>query len=333
MNIIDIHAHYVAPELISMVEREGARHHVAVTFTRDGKRQFHVAEWESPALPYAITTLEHRFDQSQEKQVTKQMLLPQIDLSGYHLSANDGLWFSSIQNETLAETVRRYPERFAALATVPLQTPSSAAREVIRAVRDLKMRGVEVGTHVNGVSLDQPIFDVFWAAVQELDIPVFLHPLAAPGQERLQRYSLTKLIGYPAETSIAAAQLIFGGVLDRFPRLVICLAHAGGSLPYQIGRLDRGYQAHPELQTVDIKGNPSLYLRRFYFDSITHSQVALEYLCRLVGPERIMLGTDYPFEIGDPAAVERVRSMEGINPEEQDMILGGNAAALFCLEP
>jgi aminocarboxymuconate-semialdehyde decarboxylase len=332
MNIIDIHAHYVAPELITLVEREGARHHVTVSLTGDGKRQFRVGEGQSPALPHAITSLERRFDQVQEKQITMQMLLPQIDLSGYHLIADDGLWFSSIQNETLAETVHQYPERFAALATVPLQAPEIAAREAIRAVRDLHMCGVEVGTHVNGLSLDQPIFDVFWATIQELDIPVFLHPLAAPGQERLQRYSLTNLIGYPAETTAAAAQLIFGGVLDRFPRLLVCLAHAGGFLPYQIGRLDRGYQARPELQTVDIKQHPSSYLRRFYFDSITHSQAALEYLCRMVGPERIMLGTDYPFEIGDPEAVERVRSIKVVSLEEQDKILGGNAMALFRLE-
>ncbi len=331
MNIIDIHTHYVAPELIELVEREGARHNVTVSLTGDGKRQFCVAEWLSPPLPYAITSLEHRFDEVQEMQVTKQMLLPQIDLSGYQLTAEDGLWFSSIQNETLAETVHQYPERFAALATVPLQAPNIAAREAIRAVRDLHMCGVEVGTHVNGRSLDQPIFDVFWATIQDLGIPVFLHPLATPGQERLQRYSLTNLIGYPAETTTAAAQLIFGGVLDRFPRLLVCLAHAGGFLPYQIGRLDRGYQARPELKAVDIKEHPSSYLRRFYFDSITHSPAALEFLCRLVGPERIMLGTDYPFEIGDPEAVERVRSIKVISLEEQDKILGGNATALFRL--
>jgi aminocarboxymuconate-semialdehyde decarboxylase len=332
MKNIDMHAHCIAPELVELVEQEGARHNVVIITDEDGRRRFSVAGRSSPPLPPAFfSPLAERFANMQEQRIDMQIISTQVDLSGYNLAPQDGLWFCAVQNETLAHLARQYPEKLAAMATVPLQAPALAVQELKRAIGTLNMHGVEIGTSVNNAYLDATELDMFWAAVQELDVPIFLHPLDMKGMERLEQYYLNILIGFPTETSIAATWLIFSGVLDRFPRLKICLAHAGGFLPYLFGRLDRGYEATPMLKSVHLKEIPSRYLQRFYFDTIAHSQPALDYLYTLVGPERILLGTDYPFEIGDPHAVEYVQRIEQGTAEEIAMISGNNAASIFHL--
>lgn len=332
MKNIDMHAHCIAPELIELVEQEGDKHNVAIITDEDGRRRFNVAGRSSPPLPPAFfSPLDQRFADMQEQKIDMQIISTQVDLSGYNLDPQDGLWFCAIQNETLANLARQYPGKLSAMATVPLQSPKLAVQELKRAIGTLNMRGVEIGTSVNNVYLDDSELDEFWAAVQELDVPIFLHPLDMQGMERLEPYYLNILIGFPTETSIAATRLIFSGVLDRFPRLKICLAHAGGFLPYLFGRLDRGYEATPILKSVHLKEKPSRSLQRLYFDTIAHSQSALDYLYTLVGPSQILLGTDYPFEIGDTHAVEYIQHIEHSTGEEMAMISGNNAASLFHL--
>ncbi len=341
MKVIDIHAHYVAPSLLELIHLEtgssslpgGAAppHNVYAVRLGDGRWQVYVGARPTPPLPPAMTDLEQRIHAMREQGIEMQILSTQIDLSGYHLSPEDGLWFARAQNDALAQEVRRQPEYFAAMATVPLQAPELAAQELRRAIVDLGLCGVEIGTSINGRPLDEPSLDVFWGAAQELDIPIFMHPLAVPELERLRDYFLYNLIGYPAETCVAAARLIFGGVLDRFPTLKICLAHGGGVLPALIGRLARGYEARPEFRAVLLKLQPRDYLQRFKYDTITHAQEGLATLLDLVGPERLLLGSDYPFEMGDPRAVERVGALAGDNQKMRAQIVGGNAVALFRL--
>jgi aminocarboxymuconate-semialdehyde decarboxylase len=332
MKNIDMHAHCIAPEFVELVEKEGARHNVVMITDKDGRRRFSVAGRSSPPLPPAFfSPLAKRFTDMQERRIDMQVISTQVDLSGYNLAPHDGLWFCTVQNESLAHLAQQYPEKLAAMATVPLQEPTLAAQELKRAIDTLHMHGVEIGTSVNNVYLDDAGLDVFWAAAQELDVPIFLHPLDMKGMERLEQYYLNILIGFPTETSIAAPRLSLSGVLDRFPHLKICLAHAGGFLPYLFGRLDRGYEATPMLQSVHLNEIPSRYLQCFYFDTIAHSQAALDYLYTLVGPQHILLGTDYPFEIGDPHAVEYVQRIEHSTAEEIAMISGNNAASLFHL--
>ncbi len=210
-----------------------------------------------------------------------------------------------------------------------MQAPEAAARELERAVRDLGLRGCEINSNVNGKNLDDKALAPFYARAQELDVPIFIHPSGVPGlNERLGAYYLTNLIGNPMDTTIAAASLIFGGVLKEFPRLKVYLAHGGGACPYIRGRWEHGWRVRKEAH-ANIERPPSEYFGQLYFDSLVHGGPALNFLAATVGPERIMLGTDYPFDMGNYRSVEAIDAVAGVTDAEKDLMLGGNAARLF----
>jgi aminocarboxymuconate-semialdehyde decarboxylase len=232
-------------------------------------------------------------------------------------------------NDAFAEVVAANPKRFVAIANLPMQSPEDAARELERAVRDLGLRGTEICSQIAGQNLDEPKFAPVWAKAQELDVPIFIHPAGVPGlQERLGKYYLTNLIGNPMDTTIAAASLIFGGVLREFPRIKFYLAHGGGACPYIRYRWDHGWKVRDEGKAI-IDRPPSEYFSQLYFDSLTHGGPALSFLASTVGPERIMLGTDYPFDMGNYDSVAAIQNAIGVTDAERDLMLGGNAMRLF----
>ncbi len=241
----------------------------------------------------------------------------------YDQTESNAIWFAELANNAMAEMVAE-SDRLAALAHLPMQSPGAAAIELERCVTDLGMCGALVGTNVGLVPLDDPRFDVLLATAQRLDVPLSLHPYFDGPKLRLEQYYFTNSIGNPLETCIAAARLIHAGTLDRFPALKLVLAHGGGYLPYQLGRLDHAWSVRPEPQRC-ISQPPSSYLRRFWFDSLTHGDEALTFLSEVVGIERLLLGTDLPFDMADQAPVDRIRRT-GLDPAR----LGLTASELFC---
>ena len=230
-------------------------------------------------------------------------------------------------NDAMAESLAPYPDRFVGLAIAPLAEPESAPSELERAVKDLGMRGVAIGSHVNGKNLDEPEFGAFFRKVEELDIPMFIHPVSPQlGLERLGRYHLANMVGNVTETAVAAASLIFGRVLDEFPKLKPYLAHGGGSCPYISGRWDHGWLSRGE---GGMPAAPTEYLQRLYYDSLTHSQRALEYLVRFAGSDHIMLGSDYPYSMGEPGPVQEIESTPGLSDGEKREVLSETASELF----
>jgi aminocarboxymuconate-semialdehyde decarboxylase len=215
------------------------------------------------------------------------------------------------------------------LATLPMQDPARSVDELDRAARLPGIRGVYLGTNVRGQELDDPAFLPVWERIDSLRFPVFLHPLNVVGAKRLEPYYLGNLLGNPFDTAIAAAHLIFGGILDRFPRLSVCLPHAGGAFPYLVGRLDRGRKVRAELSHV--KRPPSAYLRRFTYDTISHAPESLRYLIGLVGADRVMIGSDYCFDMGYERPVDIVNKWTRLSKADKDRILGGNARKLLGL--
>lgn len=189
------------------------------------------------------------------------------------------------------------------------------------------LRGAEIASNINGRYFDDPGFDLFWEAAQALDALIFVHPNQVAGAERMKEYNLANLIGNPTDTSLAFAKLIFGGVLERFPRLKFLLAHAGGFLPYTWGRLDRGYRIQ-DSAAAKIPMTPGEYVKLLYFDTITHSRMALEYLVANFGAEHVLLGSDYPYDMGDPEPVASLRAAT-IGPERMAQIAGTNACKLL----
>jgi len=230
-------------------------------------------------------------------------------------------------NDGVAEVCRRVPGRFVLLATLPLQDVDASLEEMERSIRDLGAGGIHLGASVNGTYLDDPRFTPVWEMAHELDVTVFTHPQINVGKDVLSRHHLFNTLGFPMDTTVMAARLIYSGLLDRLPRLRIVLAHGGGVLPYLLGRLDHSYSQRRECQEA-IPEPPSRYIRNFYFDTLTHGDAGLSFLVRMVGPDRVVLGTDAPYDMADQDSVARVKRL-GLEGEVESSILGDTARMLL----
>jgi aminocarboxymuconate-semialdehyde decarboxylase len=328
---IDVHCHYLPPRLIERLRSDGRSHSIEIV-DGSGELRLVLGKHESRPMPSAMTDLQRRVEWMDDRGIDVQLLSAWVEATAYELPPDHGIWLAECLNDAAAEDVSQQPDRFRAMASVPLQAPESAAAELRRAVTDLGMIGVEIASTTGSAELDDPSLEPFWTAAEELAAPVLVHPHQALGDRRYERYFLWNLLGNPAEEAIAAAHLIFGGVLDRHPGLIVCLTHGGGFLPYQIGRVDRGYDAVAGATAANINRPPSDYLGRFFYDTITHDADALRFLVEKVGAERVVLGSDYPFPMGDPDPVASLAAV-GLDERRRAMILCDNAAAAFGLTP
>jgi len=325
--IIDLHAHYVPKSLLEAIEKEGGPHGASIRHDSEGPTMMVDGRPYGPITPHYFET-KPRLKEMDKMGVDMQVLSLNPPML-YWAPADFGLHLARIYNDTLAGSVAEAPDRLAGLATVPLQDVPASVAELTRAVRELKLKGVYIGSNVLGKDLDHPDLFPFFQAAESLRAPVFIHPLDILGIDRLRAYYLHNGLGNPYDTALAAARLIFGGVLDRLPRLQVCLGHAGGALPGLIGRLDRVYKMRPEAKVNGCKRAPSTYLRRFTFDTITHHEPALKYLINLVGPDRVALGTDYRFDMGTMDPVGEVKRLKGFSKADRTAILSGTAAKLL----
>ena len=323
---IDIHAHFVPEEYLRFIEVEGEPKGVRLRHGQNGPL---IVVGQVAIGP--ITAHYHNPDlrlkgmDAQKVTVHALSLMPPMV---YWADGALGLRLARLVNDAMAGAVRAHPDRFVALATLPMQDPEAAVGEVNRAVTQLGCRGIYLGTNVRGKELTDPSFLPVFERIDALQIPIFLHPLNVIGAQRLTGYYLHNLLGNPFDTAVAAANIIFSGLLDRFPKLNICLPHAGGALPYLIGRLNRGWKVRQECKAL--KKSPSSYLRRFTFDTISHAPESLSYLIKLVGADRVMMGSDYCFDMGYERPIEVVSTLK-LNRADQEKILGGNAARLLRL--
>jgi len=225
----------------------------------------------------------------------------------------------------------QYPTRIVALMMLPMLYPDRAIDELNRASKLPGMRGVYMGTHIDEAhDLDDPLFDPIYRQIEQMDLPIFLHPLQNFGGPRMQPYYLSNLLGNPYDTAIAACKLIFGGVLDRHPQLQICLPHGGGALPILIGRVDQGYRVRPEIKKMNLPHPPSEYLRRFTYDTIVHSKTIMEFVIQEVGAERVMIGSDFCFDMGYDRPLEFLEQID-LTSAQRKMIVGGNASRILKL--
>jgi len=306
--VIDAHAHQVPPELRARIAADGER--AGVHLRPDNRVEFASGEISRPIQPGL-------FAPRPPAGCDFQIVSPWIDLLGYGLDAERGAQWARLMNTAMAGRP--------ALATVPLQDGRAAAAELQWAL-GRGLLGVEIGTNARGRELSDPSIEPFWAACEEARTPVFFHPAYTIPTPRVESYYLHNLVANPLDTTLAAAQLIFGGVLDRHPDLVLILAHGGGYWPYQFGRFDRGHAVRPECR--ETAKAPRAYLRAFYYDTVVHSPEALRYLIGLVGADRVLLGTDIPFDMGDPTPLATLDAAD-VAPADRQTIGHGNAAALF----
>ncbi len=243
----------------------------------------------------------------------------------YWAKPRDTLDLARLLNDHIAGLVRDRPKRFVGLGTLPLQDPDLAVGELERCVRELNLSGVEIGTHVNGKNLDAPeLFPVF-AAAERLGAAVFVHPWDMFARDRMPKYWLPWLVAMPAETCLAICSMIFSGLFERLPKLRVAFAHGGGSFPGTIGRIDHGFHVRPDLCAVDNAVSPRDHLGRFYLDSLVHDADALRTLVRLVGAEKIALGTDYPFPLGEAEPGRLIESLSELTDAQRERMLAGTA--------
>jgi aminocarboxymuconate-semialdehyde decarboxylase len=263
--------------------------------------------------------------------VTLQVLSTVPVMFSYWAKAHHGADLCKLLNDHVAGVVADHPTRFVALGTIPMQDADLAVRELERCVKQIGMPGVQIGSHVNGFNLDHPgLFPVFEAAAQ-LGAAVFVHPWDMMAKERMNKYWLSWLVGMPAETALAICSVIFGGVLERLPKLRIGFAHGGGAFPGIFGRIEHGHATRPDLVAVDNKKSPREYLGRFYLDSLVHDADALRNLIKLVGADRIALGSDYPFPLGEDHPGALIDSMPDLTPAVKERLLCGTAQEFLSL--
>lgn len=267
-----------------------------------------------------------------EHRVDVQVLSTIPVLFSYWAKPTDALEVSRFLNDHIADICRRYPDRFIGLGTVPLQDPDLACREAERCMRELGLAGIEIGSHINDWNLNDPALYPFYETCERLGAALFVHPWDMMGKEKMNRYWLPWLVGMPAETSLAICSMIFGGIFDRYPGLRVAFAHGGGAFPATLGRIEHGYNVRPDLVAVDNPVNPREYLGRFWLDSLVHDPFMLGYIVELMGRERVALGTDYPFPLGELAPGQLIETSTAFDAETRDWLLGRSALAWLDLD-
>ncbi|MGH8871445.1 MAG: amidohydrolase family protein [Acidimicrobiia bacterium] len=258
-----------------------------------------------------------------------------LSLSPYQLfhwaGGEFGIRAFKMINDDLAELVREHPDRFLGLGTMPLQDPDAAIDELRRCSAELGFRGIEMATHIEGEELSSPRFEPFWDTVEELGTVVFIHPTGFTEPARFTDHYFLNTIGHPLEETICAGRLIFDGVIERHPGLKFVFAHGGGFLPAYAGRFDHAYHARADVRH-SLPRPPSEYLSGFFFDTMVFEADQLGFLIDKYGPDHILLGTDYPYDMGETDPLGLLNKVSGLSPDDMDLIVGGNAARLLGIE-
>jgi aminocarboxymuconate-semialdehyde decarboxylase len=327
MKTIDIHTHILTEDMLRQLAREAPKLAPTLIPIDADTAVLEVAGTPYRPFPRGGWEIERRFQDMDAAEVDVHVLSATPQTYLYDQEPALGVTASAIQNDQIAGLVKMHPRRFMGIATLPMQAPERAAEELRRAVRTLGLRGAMIGSNVMGTNLDDPSFEPLWQTAAELGALMLIHPVNVAGADRLRSYYLNNLIGNPLDTTIAAACLVFGGVLERHANLKVLLVHGGGFVPYQSGRWVHGWQVRPEPK-VNVKRSPGPSFDRFYFDTILHAKPQLEFLVASAGPSRVLLGSDYPYDMGTGECARQVKAL-WIDDSEKAAILNGNATLLL----
>ncbi|MGH7875042.1 MAG: amidohydrolase family protein [Candidatus Binatia bacterium] len=329
MAAIDIYHHYVPKELIEETKRHGNALGVDISEAQ-GSYAFSFAGSKPHRLQPALMDVDKRIEIMDQGQVALATLEANTNSLGYRLSGEQGEGWCRLYNDCVNELVKARPERFVAMATVPLQDAARAAKVLEHAIVDLKFRGAFIGTNVNGQYYNVKDFDPFWAKAQALDVMIVMHPEHIAGAERMTEFGLNAVCGNPADSTLSLGYMLFSGLFDRFPNLKICALHGGGFLPYHLGRFDKEFMTGKQARPAQSSKAPSVYLKNLYFDTLVYDVDTLEYLKAKVGADKLMLGSDYPYTLGDWMGVEKIHALK-CSETEKNAILEGNARLLLKL--
>lgn len=329
MKAIDIHCHLATPASRAPVasHRRPADEPYDYFMGQDSKEQNAIMY---PAITERLNNPAARIEVMDQMGIDVQGLATFVSEYSYWAPARAGAESSRIQNDNLAATAAENPERYVAIgATVPLQDIDLAIAEMDRAVDDLGFKGLQLGGTIDGHNLDEPRFRPFWEAVEAKGTPVILHPSGYPEGQRFGDYFLTNCIGNPLETMVAATRMIFSGLFEEHPGIKLVLLHGGGYLPFYSARADHTWEVRPETRVHIPDHSPSHYMRGLYYDTMVFQPLYLRHLIEVVGVDHVMLGTDFPFDMGEVDPVGLISATEGLDDGDRAAISGGNAARLF----
>ncbi|PYL64789.1 MAG: 2-amino-3-carboxymuconate-6-semialdehyde decarboxylase [Verrucomicrobia bacterium] len=348
---IDLHTHILPREWPDLDARYGYGEFVRLDHYKPCCARMMIGDRVFREITDNVWDPKRRIDECDREKISMQVLSTVPVMFSYWAKPLDALDLSRRLNDHIAEVVRGHPKRFAGLATIPMQDPDLAAGELERCVRELGLRGAQIGTHVDAnphtgridsINLDNASLQPVWSAAERLDAAIFVHPWDMMGKERMPEYWLPWLVGMPAESSLAICSMMFGGVFERFPKLRVAFAHGGGAFPFTIGRIEHAFHVRPDLVATENKTNPRKYLARtddrrgitparFYVDSLVHDAGALKLLLKLFGAERVALGSDYPFPLGEAHPGKLIESIKELSSKEKAQLLSGTAKEFLGL--
>lgn len=322
--IVDAHNHVIPESIIEFLEKDPETFGVKTDTSGGVQRLVHREGFAYPMFSEFLDPAE-KVRKLDERGFDKAVISPSPTLFFYRISGERNAEFVRLLNEDIARFVRSAPDRLIGMGTLPMQSPEASIAEIDYLVDRLGIRSVMIGTHIDGVQLADPSLRPVLKHAADRGVFILTHPYYFGSKPGLEPYYLTNLIGNPLDTTVMAAHLIFGGVLEEIPDLKICLSHGGGFAPYQIGRLVHGRNVRQEAQTVN--ASPKELLKRFYFDTITHDPEALRYLIGFAGADHVLLGTDIPFDMADLDPMGTLANA-GVSAEDSARIIGGNAIDL-----
>lgn len=328
---IDLHTHILPREWPDLVERYGCEGFVRLEHHEPGRARMLIGDRCFRVIEDNCWDPRRRIEDCARCGVGVQVLSTVPVMFSYWAEPQHACDLSRMLNDHIAGVVRDFPAHFIGLGTLPMQDADLAARELERCVRELGFPGVQIGTHVNGYNLNDPRLLPVFQAAQELDACVFVHPWDMLAKERMPQYWLPWLVGMPAETALAICSMIFGGVLERVPRLRVAFAHGGGAFPFTLGRIEHGFHSRPDLCAVDNPVNPRAYVRqpdgrpaRFWLDALVHDADALRFLLGVMGDDRVCLGSDYPFPLGEAMPGALIESLPELTADARRRLLAEN---------
>ncbi|MCU0328434.1 MAG: amidohydrolase [Chitinophagales bacterium] len=295
---IDIHTHIIPEKMPNWAEKFGYGGFVSLDHYKSGCARMMIDNIFFREIMANCWSPEVRMSEMKNFLTDVQVLSTIPVMFNYHIAAQDCLALSQFLNDHIASIVSQYPKRFIGLGTVPMQDETLAVKEIER-MKSIGIVGIQIGSNINDINLSEPQFDSIWAALEAHNMPVFIHPWNMMGKQHLSKYWLAWLVSMPAESSRAISSLIFSGVFERYPKLRFAFAHGGGSFPFTIGRIQHGFDSRPDLCAIDNPKPPRDYLGHFWVDSLVHHVEALNYNINLFGEEKIVIGSDYPFPLGE----------------------------------